>query len=49
MFSRFFFHFLDKHKTFNQVWFQQMFLFCFVWAYGSALTGISTKFLDTIY
>ncbi|CAD7004051.1 unnamed protein product [Ceratitis capitata] len=48
MFSRFFIHFLDKHKTFNQVWFQQTFLFCFAWAYGSALTVNGQKHFDTL-
>ncbi|XP_055373574.1 dynein axonemal heavy chain 3 [Condylostylus longicornis] len=31
-------HFLDKQTSYNQVWFQQTFIFCFGWAYGSALT-----------
>ncbi|TMW52680.1 hypothetical protein DOY81_002259 [Sarcophaga bullata] len=46
MFSRFFLHFLDKHKVFNQVWFQQMFLFCFAWAYCSHLQVKGIKRLD---
>ncbi|XP_075164298.1 dynein heavy chain 3, axonemal [Haematobia irritans] len=48
MFSRFFFHFLDKHKTFNQVWFQQMFLFCFAWAYASHLQVKGIKQFDSL-
>ncbi|XP_036671579.3 dynein axonemal heavy chain 3 isoform X3 [Drosophila suzukii] len=47
-FSRFFLHFLEKHKMFNQAWFQQMFLFCFAWAYCSALTGQGQKTFDTL-
>uniref|UniRef100_A0A1I8MKN2 AAA+ ATPase domain-containing protein n=1 Tax=Musca domestica TaxID=7370 RepID=A0A1I8MKN2_MUSDO len=48
MFSRFLYHFLDKHKTFNQVWFQQMFLFCFAWAYGSSLQVKGIKQFDSM-
>lgn len=39
MLSTFFLHFLSKQHQYNQTWFQQTFLFCFAWAYGSALTG----------
>ncbi|XP_059216601.1 dynein axonemal heavy chain 3 isoform X2 [Stomoxys calcitrans] len=48
MFSRFFLHFLEKHKTYNQVWFQQMFLFCFAWAYGSHLQVKGIKKFDSL-
>ncbi|XP_054732574.1 dynein axonemal heavy chain 3-like [Anastrepha obliqua] len=48
MFSRFFYHFLEKHKSFNQVWFQQTFLFCLAWAYGSALTVDGQKHFDAL-
>ncbi|CRK99186.1 CLUMA_CG012500, isoform A [Clunio marinus] len=34
----FFMSFLNKHHNYNQIWFQQIFLFCFAWAYGSTLT-----------
>lgn len=44
MFSRFFLHFLEKHRQYNQTWFQQTFLFCYAWAYGSALTGIKNEY-----
>ncbi|XP_062127566.1 dynein axonemal heavy chain 3 [Drosophila sulfurigaster albostrigata] len=47
-FSRFFLHFLEKHKVFNQTWFQQMFLFCYAWAYCSALTGAGQRTFDTL-
>ncbi|XP_033238860.1 dynein heavy chain 3, axonemal [Drosophila pseudoobscura] len=47
-FSRFFLHFLEKHKVFTQVWFQQMFLFCYAWAYCSALTGDGQRTFDTL-
>ncbi|XP_030372078.1 dynein heavy chain 3, axonemal [Scaptodrosophila lebanonensis] len=47
-FSRFFLHFLEKHKVFNQTWFQQMFLFCYAWAYCSALTGSGQRTFDTL-
>ncbi|EDW73522.2 uncharacterized protein Dwil_GK16602 [Drosophila willistoni] len=48
MFSRFFLHFLEKHKNYNQTWFQQMFLFCYAWAYCSALTGNGQRTFDTL-
>ncbi|XP_070136648.1 dynein axonemal heavy chain 3 [Drosophila bipectinata] len=48
IFSRFFLHFLEKHKQFNQAWFQQMFLFCYAWAYCSALTGAGQKTFDAL-
>ncbi|TDG53310.1 hypothetical protein AWZ03_000125 [Drosophila navojoa] len=47
-FSRFFLHFLEKHKVFNQTWFQQMFLFCYAWAYCSALTGSGQRTFDSL-
>lgn len=47
-FSRFFLHFLEKHKVFNQTWFQQMFLFCYAWAYCSALTGAGQRTFDAL-
>lgn len=39
MLSIFFLHFLSKQHQPNQTWFQQTFLFCYAWAYGSALSG----------
>lgn len=45
--SNFFRAFLTKQTTLNQTWFQQMFLYCAVWAYGSALNSkliISPKY-----
>ncbi|ALC43064.1 CG17150 [Drosophila busckii] len=47
-FSRFFLHFLEKHKVFNQAWFQQMFLFCYAWAYCSALAASGQRTFDTL-
>uniref|UniRef100_A0A1B0B0B8 Dynein heavy chain 3, axonemal n=1 Tax=Glossina palpalis gambiensis TaxID=67801 RepID=A0A1B0B0B8_9MUSC len=48
MFSKFFYHFLDKHKVFTQVWFQQMFLFCYAWAYCSHLMVKGIKRFDAL-
>ncbi|EDV95581.1 GH15699 [Drosophila grimshawi] len=47
-FSRFLLYFLEKHKVFNQTWFQQMFLFCYAWAYCSALTGNGQRTFDQL-
>ncbi|KAM7358701.1 dynein heavy chain 3, axonemal isoform 1-T1 [Cochliomyia hominivorax] len=48
MFSRFFLHFLEKHKVFTQVWFQQMFLFCYAWAFCSHLQVKGIKRFDAL-
>lgn len=37
IFSQFFRNFLQRHHQLNLVWFQQTFLYCLVWAYGSTL------------
>lgn len=41
VFSEFFIGFLRKQPNLNQTWFQQTFLYCAVWAYGSTLTSKS--------
>lgn len=41
LFTTFFMHFLSKQHQYNQTWFQQTFLFCLVWSWGSSLNSIS--------
>ncbi|XP_055840841.1 dynein axonemal heavy chain 3 isoform X1 [Episyrphus balteatus] len=49
MLSKFFLQFLEeKNQTYNQIWFQQTFLFSFAWAYGSALTVEGQKHFDSL-
>lgn len=48
MMSTFFMSFLEKHVNYNQIWFQQIFLFCFAWAYGSNLTIDGRKCMETV-
>lgn len=37
IFKQFFQHFVENQQQLNQVWFQQTFLYCLAWAYGSTL------------
>lgn len=39
IFSQFFKNFIQNQSQLNQIWFQQTFVFCLVWAYGSTLLG----------
>lgn len=39
LFSEFFMAFLKKQPNLNQAWFQQVFLYSALWAYGSTLTS----------
>lgn len=48
MLSTFFMNFLTKHQNYNQIWFQQIFLFCFAWAYGSCLTLEGRKCVEVV-
>lgn len=48
IFSTFFFEFISKCLQYNQNWFQQTFLYCLVWAYGSTLTVEARKRLDLL-
>lgn len=48
MLSTFFMSFLQKHPTYNISWFQQIFLFCYAWAYGSHLTNDGRKCMETV-
>lgn len=47
MMKTFFFSFLSKQNQYNQTWFQQTFLFCFIWAYCSTLSTDGRKEVDT--
>jgi len=38
MLTTFFMNFIAKQANYNQIWFQQIFLFCFAWSYCSCLT-----------
>lgn len=46
--STFFMNFLTKNQNYNQVWFQQIFLFCYAWAYGSNLTIEGRKTMEAV-
>lgn len=48
MLSTFFMNFLTKNNNYNQTWFQQIFLFCFAWAYGSNLTIEGRKQMEAV-
>lgn len=48
MLSTFFMNFLSRHSNYNQTWFQQNFLFCFAWAYGSNLTIEGRKCMEAV-
>lgn len=48
MMSTFFMSFLTKHTNYNQTWFQQIFLFCYAWAYGSNLTIEGRKCMEVV-
>lgn len=37
IFSQFFKNFIQNQSQLNQIWFQQTFVFCLIWAYGSTL------------
>lgn len=43
MFSEFFMYFLKKQKQYNQIWFQQTFLYCMAWAFAATLSGTFTS------
>ena len=40
--------FLVKHTNHNQTWFQQIFLFCYAWAYFSSVTVESRKIIEPL-
>ena len=40
--------FLEKHVNYNQTWFQQIFLFCYAWAYFSTLTVDGRKMVEPL-
>lgn len=46
--STFFMNFLTKHQNYNQIWFQQIFLFCYAWSYGSNLTNEGRKTMEAV-
>lgn len=46
--STFFMNFLSNHNNYNQTWFQQIFLFCYAYAYGSHLTIEGRKCLESV-
>ncbi|XP_055607362.1 dynein axonemal heavy chain 3 isoform X2 [Uranotaenia lowii] len=48
MFSTFFLIFLNRVNNYNQAWFQQIFLFCYAWAYFSAVTVETRKMIDPL-
>lgn len=48
MLSTFFMSFLTKHVNYNQIWFQQTFLFCYAWAYGSNLTIEGRRCMEVV-
>lgn len=47
-FVQFFMMLLNKQKQLNQIWFQQSFLFCFVWAFCSNLTTEGRQRMDPL-
>ncbi|XP_055637886.1 dynein axonemal heavy chain 3 isoform X3 [Toxorhynchites rutilus septentrionalis] len=48
MFSKFFSIFLSRTNNYNQIWFQQTFLFCYAWAYFSAVTVEGRQTIDPL-
>ncbi|KAL1398756.1 hypothetical protein pipiens_008712 [Culex pipiens pipiens] len=48
MLSKFFSIFLSRTNNYNQIWFQQVFLFCWAWAYFSAVTVEARKMIDPL-
>lgn len=46
--STFFMTFLSNHNNYNQTWFQQIFLFCYAYAYGSHLTIEGRKSMEIV-
>lgn len=48
MFSEFFMYFLKKQKQYNQIWFQQTFLYCMAWAFAATLSGTFTSLPHTV-
>lgn len=40
--------FIEKHTNHNQTWFQQIFLFCYAWAYFSTVTVESRKIIEPL-
>ncbi|XP_062562978.1 dynein axonemal heavy chain 3 isoform X3 [Armigeres subalbatus] len=48
IFSSFFSIFLSRTNNYNQVWFQQIFLFCYAWAYFSTVTIEGRRKIDQL-
>ncbi|XP_053695545.1 dynein axonemal heavy chain 3 [Sabethes cyaneus] len=48
MLSHFFSIFISRTSAYNQVWFQQIFLFCYAWAYFSIVTVEGRKTIDPL-
>lgn len=47
MLRSFFSIFLSRNTNYNQIWFQQIFLFSYAWAYGSTVTVDGRKILES--
>lgn len=48
LFSQFFTSFLSKQKQLNQVWFQQTFVYCLIWAFCATLSNEGRKKMDSM-
>lgn len=48
MLTTFFMNFISKQTNYNQIWFQQIFLFCFAWSYCSCLTNEGRKCVEVV-
>jgi dynein heavy chain len=48
MMSIFFMNFLQRQSNYNLTWFQQNFLFCYAWAYGSHLTNEGRRCMESL-
>ncbi|XP_058823709.1 dynein axonemal heavy chain 3 [Topomyia yanbarensis] len=48
MLSKFFTIFISRASNYNQIWFQQTFLFCYAWAYFSVVTVKGRKIIDPL-
>lgn len=48
MLSTFFMNMVERQHNYNQTWFQQTFLFCYAWAFGSHLTIEGRKHMEAI-